>query len=460
MIEYGNAQFRNLVEQVLKNQHDIADITNTNKLGIRAVGRVDTAAELPDAATYTGDYGDAYAVGTEPPYELYVFTRPFAPGDEPHWYNLGEIMIQGPQGPEGPEGPAGPQGVRGATWTMGTTVPSVTADTKNGDVYLRTDNGVVYQYSSGSGWQPQGSIMGPQGGTGSQGIQGPEGPTGPTGPQGPQGVPAAICKVVAILADTSLLPEPTATLQSQGYGYLVGSDGAYDIYIVMGTPGNLSWENAGPMDITDSIKVDALDDVLAASYPIYIYNDGTKLTFYLDSASWEDKAYLHQIEIKGSSEYSSNTYYYDISFGLLLDNNVEIDNGEDLYDAILAAFSGLNNYEAGSLFKISALSLKRQDGIIGNSLEAADAIVYQNGTIEPSFEFRSYTTPGTVSTKQFIDSTGTLFPDDSNQSFTIKDSIKSLNNILGAVSNVFIRGEELQDGTYSIVITQDILPQP
>ena len=424
------------------------------------MGRVDSAADLPDASTYQGQYGDAYAVGTEPPYELYVFTRPFAPGDDPHWYNLGEIMIQGPEGPEGPEGPAGPQGVRGATWTMGYVNPSVTSDTKNGDVYLRLDNGVVYQYITGTGWVAQGSIQGPQGSTGSQGVPGQTGPEGPTGPQGPQGIPAAICKVIGILANTSLLPEPTATLQSQGYGYLVGSDGNYDIYIVMGTPGNLSWESAGPMDITDSIRVDTLDDVLAASYPIYIYNDGSKLTFYLDSASWEDKAYLHQIEIKGSSVYSVDTYYYDISFGLLLDNNTEIDSGSALYTAIMAAFSGLNNYEAGSLFKISALALKRQAGVVGNSLEAADALVYQNGTIEPSFEFRSFTTPGTVSTKQFIDSTGTLFPDDSSQSFVIKDSIKSLNNILGAVSNVFIRGEELEDGTYSIVITQDILPQP
>ena len=44
MLEIDNKQLRNLQEQVLKNQHDIADINEANKVlnqfGIKVVGQV------------------------------------------------------------------------------------------------------------------------------------------------------------------------------------------------------------------------------------------------------------------------------------------------------------------------------------------------------------------------------------------------------------------------------------
>jgi hypothetical protein len=93
MIQINNKEYRNLQEQVLQNQHDIADIKNTNEIGIKVLGRVDTPEELPDPAVYTGNYGDAYMVGTQPPYNLYIFTRPFADAEYPHWFNAGPFIV-------------------------------------------------------------------------------------------------------------------------------------------------------------------------------------------------------------------------------------------------------------------------------------------------------------------------------------------------------------------------------
>ena len=123
MLKFGNKEFRNLQEQVLKNMQDIQDImqgtTVLAEFGIKVIGQVDTAAELPDPATYEGEYGDAYVVGTEEPYEYYIFTRAFEGQEEPTWFDLGIFPVPGPQGETGPQGPVGPQGPTGPTGSDG-----------------------------------------------------------------------------------------------------------------------------------------------------------------------------------------------------------------------------------------------------------------------------------------------------------------------------------------------------
>lgn len=123
MLKFGNKEFRNLQEQVLKNQLDIQDImtgaTVLADFGIKVIGQVDTAAELPDPEEYTGDYGDAYIVGTEAPYDYYIFTRAFEGQEEPSWFDLGIFPQPGPQGETGPQGPVGPQGPQGNTGDAG-----------------------------------------------------------------------------------------------------------------------------------------------------------------------------------------------------------------------------------------------------------------------------------------------------------------------------------------------------
>ena len=70
-----------------------------NLLGIRVVGVAPTEADIPEG---TYEYGDAYEVGTEPPYDLYIYTRPDGKvHTEGYWFNTGKFPMPGPQGPKG-----------------------------------------------------------------------------------------------------------------------------------------------------------------------------------------------------------------------------------------------------------------------------------------------------------------------------------------------------------------------
>ena len=169
-----------------------------NEFGIKVVGEITSSNQLPDPATYTGDYGDAYAVGTDVPYTLYIYTRANGAHPNAYWFSIGKFPLPGPTGPAGPQGPKGDTGTRGNTWTTGTSNPTSTSGYIANDKYLNTTNGDVYNYT-GTGWQNVGNIRGPQGiqgpkgekgntgERGPQGVQGPKGDTGPAGPQGPMG---------------------------------------------------------------------------------------------------------------------------------------------------------------------------------------------------------------------------------------------------------------------------------
>ena len=119
----GDKTYRNLQEQVLQNARDINDIKTVNTLlnqfGIKVVGECDTALDLPDPSTYSGNYGDAYAVGTETPYDLYIFTRPFDGEEYPHWFNIGPFPLEGPEGPQGETGAQGEKGNPGGAFLTG-----------------------------------------------------------------------------------------------------------------------------------------------------------------------------------------------------------------------------------------------------------------------------------------------------------------------------------------------------
>ena len=70
-----------------------------NLLGIKVIGLVQTAEDIP-AGDY--EYGDAYEVGTEPPYDLYIYTRPDGKvHTEGYWFPVGKFPMPGPQGPKG-----------------------------------------------------------------------------------------------------------------------------------------------------------------------------------------------------------------------------------------------------------------------------------------------------------------------------------------------------------------------
>lgn len=208
----------NLEMQVLKNKNDIEDLQNVEKtiqaFGIKVVANVENASDIPAVITYKlnnpgWDYGDAYTVGLQEPYQFWILTRADKTSSNPlhqvdYWFNLGTLT--GPQGPQGPQGVAGPQG-------------------------------------------PKGDI-GPQGSTGPIGPQGPrgiEGPRGVAGPQGLQGDPGFAVTLKAYITDVNQLPTPTPEIRHDGY-LLKSADGTTStLYAIIGgdTPSSLTWSAIG-----------------------------------------------------------------------------------------------------------------------------------------------------------------------------------------------------------------------
>lgn len=208
----------NLEMQVLKNKNDIEDLQNVEKtiqaFGIKVVANVENASDIPAVITYKlnnpgWDYGDAYTVGLQEPYQFWILTRADKTSSNPlhqvdYWFNLGTLT--GPQGPQGPQGVAGPQG-------------------------------------------PKGDI-GPQGSTGPIGPQGPRGVAGPrgaAGPQGLQGDPGFAVTLKAYITDVNQLPTPTPEIRHDGY-LLKSADGTTStLYAIIGgdTPSSLTWSAIG-----------------------------------------------------------------------------------------------------------------------------------------------------------------------------------------------------------------------
>lgn len=92
-----------------------------NLLGIKVVGHVD-ALPIPDGIY---EYGDAYTVGKDAPYDMWIYTRADEFHAEAYWFNIGKFPAPGPQGPKG-------DGLEQINkWTNGT-VSNVTYDTTDG----------------------------------------------------------------------------------------------------------------------------------------------------------------------------------------------------------------------------------------------------------------------------------------------------------------------------------------
>ena len=188
MLTIDGKEFRNLEEQVLKNQSDIKFIINEqgvlNQFGIKVIGQSADLIDLPSVETYkennpNWEYGDTYAIGTVPPYSLYVLTRANANKPNDYWFNIGNFPAPGPKGDTGDQGPTGETGPRGLQG-------------------------------------PQG-IQGIQGRTGAVGPVGPTGAQGVQGPQGPKGDPGNIYKIIAVLDNISQLPTPSEYTRNNAY---------------------------------------------------------------------------------------------------------------------------------------------------------------------------------------------------------------------------------------------------
>lgn len=133
MLKFGNKEFRNLEEQVLKNKEDIEAIHEgtyvLDEFGIKVVGQVESEDDLPTVEEYKEDnpdweYGDAYAIGEEAPYTLKILTRANDEHPDDYWFEIGQFPTPGPAGPQGPQGPKGDKGNTGAQGPKGDAGPT------------------------------------------------------------------------------------------------------------------------------------------------------------------------------------------------------------------------------------------------------------------------------------------------------------------------------------------------
>ena len=252
--------YRNLPEQVEKNMQDLEEFrsasTVLSEFGIKVVGQEADVSDLPDESTYDGSYGDAYAIGTEEPFDFYIWTRPNSTINYAHWFNIGAFPLPGPEGPQGETGPQGAQGTRGSLWFTASTTPGSISGFIVGDIWLNTTNFDLYilKSSSPNYWARIGSIQGPQGVQGIQGPQGVQGPQGETGPQGPQGETGGLVNILGIVASNSALPDPSTMNHTDAY--MVGTNPPYDLYVIIGTSqANFQWLNLGKIGTFDLIDI-------------------------------------------------------------------------------------------------------------------------------------------------------------------------------------------------------------
>lgn len=110
-----------------------------NLLGVKVVGVAATEADIPEG---TYEYGDAYEVGTEPPYDLYIFTRPDGVvHTEGYWFNTGKFPMPGPKGDKG-------DGLEQITREATNTAQSVAYDSTSGATIEYTDKTLIYKDST------------------------------------------------------------------------------------------------------------------------------------------------------------------------------------------------------------------------------------------------------------------------------------------------------------------------
>lgn len=269
MIIHDGKEYRNLQEQVLKNQADIKRYADTaeilGKFGIHVVGSVATSDQLPDPATYPGGYGDAYTVGDAAPYHYWIFTRPnSAIGElEDRWLDIGEFPIPGPEGPEGQRGERGFTG-KSTRWhySIRDRVPASNLGDDQ-DFFLNYYGDVFYKDTTG--WINTGiSLAGPQGPVGATGDPGTQGEQGIPGPPGPRGETGSFAQIIDILASVDQLPLPTQ-INNLHWAYLVGAAAPYSIYVQVGTsPQSAYWTNVGTLSTSEQSGVTTFGELASS----------------------------------------------------------------------------------------------------------------------------------------------------------------------------------------------------
>ncbi len=94
--------YRNLEQQVEYLTEYLADQAELTELGIKVIGEAAQVSDIPpDDPDNPYEFGDAYLIGTEPPYTMYIWTRANGNHPEDFWFNVGRFPMPGPQGEPG-----------------------------------------------------------------------------------------------------------------------------------------------------------------------------------------------------------------------------------------------------------------------------------------------------------------------------------------------------------------------
>ena len=246
-------EYRNIAEQVLKNKEDILKHFQRDEVladfGIRIIGQLATKEELPATAA---EYGDAYAVGTESPFNYFIWTRANNLSAVDYWFEFGEIAIAGPQGPKGDRGAKGDTG-SSTKWYFGEP-NNVLVNAEIGSFCI-TREGHIYRLDEPGSYIYLTTIQGGQGPIGPKGPAGPQGEPGPQGPQGPTGDVGGFINIAGIVATQYALPDPEL-IQNLTVAYLVGTREPYDLYIQVGSTSAIAeWFNAGALNTATYVSV-------------------------------------------------------------------------------------------------------------------------------------------------------------------------------------------------------------
>lgn len=217
--------------QIEKNRQDIEAIINDavafNYIGMKVVGQVNTADELPKKADYEVwpfNYGDAFAVGTKDPYNYYLWTRAFGAYLSDHWFNIG--VFPGPSTVPGPKGDTGDTGP-----APNLTIGTVTSTLSQPQV---TIEGTSPNYTLNFKLQK-----------GDKGDPGTNGRNGVDGKNGKDGTNAVIYTVKGAVDTVSQLPVATSVSTDTAY---VVKDGSL-LYGIMVQNGTNIWYNYGSTSV-------------------------------------------------------------------------------------------------------------------------------------------------------------------------------------------------------------------
>lgn len=390
-ITIDGTTLRTLEEQVRENKRLIAEHYNIDRVladfGIKVMGRLVSVAQLPDASTYEGEYGDAYLVGSAEPYDMWVWTRADVNSGHPddYWLNIGHIAIEGPTGPQGEPGIQGPRG-ESTKWRTGVGSPNIVSTDRVNDLYL-SNSGTVWQVASNADgslyWKQITSIKGPQGVQGAQGLQGETGPQGPQGERGATGDVGGFINIIGVVSTVDAMASP-ATLGNMTKAYLVGTGVPYDLYIQVGeSSATAQWLNTGPLNVSTLVSV--------GGYYVNIWDADTKVDTITYGSG--DRVYIknsvnQDTFINLAASPTSSTIPMRTTGGQVRVGNAVLDDAAVPYAQFKAAIDALQA-------QIDAISpsknLFRCDFVQGDSLssDATEIEVYgEGGTYESTLPFK------------------------------------------------------------------------